>query len=109
MLSLCRVKLPKTFLAVNLSDAFSFQEKQNGESQETTQQGESQEETTQNGESDVLEMKDLGRGVGTTTTTTTTTSDEPAPSARQADGSGEQPETDHVDRTKEVEAAEQLI
>lgn len=24
----CRVKLPKTFLAVNLSDAFSFQEKQ---------------------------------------------------------------------------------
>ncbi len=25
----CRVKLPKTFLAVNLSDAFSFQEKQN--------------------------------------------------------------------------------
>jgi hypothetical protein len=24
----CRVKLPKTFLAVNLSDAFTFQEKQ---------------------------------------------------------------------------------
>jgi hypothetical protein len=24
----CRVKLPKTFLAVNLSDAFSFQEQQ---------------------------------------------------------------------------------
>ena len=23
----CRVKLPKTFLAVNLSDAFTFQEK----------------------------------------------------------------------------------
>jgi len=36
-----RVKLPKTFLAVNLSDAFTFQEKpQNGE-----------------GEGDVLEMK----------------------------------------------------
>ena len=29
-----RVKLPKTFLAVNLSDAFTFQEKpQNGESE----------------------------------------------------------------------------
>ncbi len=26
-----RVKLPKTFLAINLSDAFSFQEKQNAE------------------------------------------------------------------------------
>jgi inositol-hexakisphosphate/diphosphoinositol-pentakisphosphate 1-kinase len=36
-----RVKLPKTFLAVNLSDAFTFQEKpQNSE-----------------GEGDVLEMK----------------------------------------------------
>lgn len=33
--SLFRVKLPKTFLAVNLSDAFTFQEKpQNGEGEE---------------------------------------------------------------------------
>jgi hypothetical protein len=40
-----RVKLPKTFLAVNLSDAFTFQEKlQNGE-------GEAE------AEGDVLEMK----------------------------------------------------
>ncbi len=38
-----RVKLPKTFLAVNLSDAFTFQEKpQNGEG---------------DGDADVLEMK----------------------------------------------------
>lgn len=40
----CRVKLPKTFLAVNLSDAFSFQEKER-----------------QNPEADdALEMKSVG-------------------------------------------------
>lgn len=53
--------MPKTFLAVNLSDAFSFQEKQNTEGPH----GES-EETTQDGE-DVLEMKGLGRGGATET------------------------------------------
>lgn len=38
--SSCRVKLPKSFLAINLSDAFTFQE-------------------AQNGDNDVLEMKAL--------------------------------------------------
>jgi inositol hexakisphosphate/diphosphoinositol-pentakisphosphate kinase len=42
-----RVKLPKTFLAVNLSDAFTFQEK--------PQNGEGEGETEADG--DVLEMK----------------------------------------------------
>ena len=40
---LVRVKLPKSFLAVNLSDAFTFQEKER-----------------QNSEGDVLEMKAVG-------------------------------------------------
>ena len=39
----CRVKLPKTFVAVNLSDAFSFQEKEKSQD-------------------DVLEMKGLNKG-----------------------------------------------
>lgn len=38
--ALCRVKLPKTFLAVNLSDAFSFEENER-----------------QGSDNDVLEMK----------------------------------------------------
>lgn len=38
----CRVKLPKTFVAVNLSDAFSFQEKEKSQD-------------------DVLEMKGFDR------------------------------------------------
>ncbi|KAH8911403.1 hypothetical protein BR93DRAFT_873289 [Coniochaeta sp. PMI_546] len=101
-----QVKLPKTFLAVNLSDAFSFQEKQNGESHETTQNSEGLEgpqgDESQVGESDVLEMKGLGRGGATAATTTTST--EPAPSVGEA-GSGD-PETDHVAQTKAVEAGE---
>lgn len=105
-----RVKLPKTFLAVNLSDAFSFQEKQNSESQETTQNSEGQEgprdelqETAHNGDSDVLEMRGLGRGAGTTTTST-----QPAVSAEAAGSRVSETETEHIDPAKEVEAAEQL-
>lgn len=43
-MSASRVKLPKTFLAVNLSDAFTFQEKER-----------------RNSEADVLEMKGVDR------------------------------------------------
>lgn len=43
-----RVKLPKTFLAVNLSDAFSFQEKERHSS-----------------EGDILEMKNVERKIAT--------------------------------------------
>jgi inositol hexakisphosphate/diphosphoinositol-pentakisphosphate kinase len=43
-----RVKLPKTFLAVNLSDAFSFQEKERN-----------------NSEGDILEMKHVDRKIST--------------------------------------------
>jgi hypothetical protein len=111
-----RVKLPKTFLAVNLSDAFSFQEKRNSESHDTTQNSESQQETTQNddsqdatqdsttqnttpqnGESDVLEMKrSVHTGAGTA-------SMQPPVAA----GSGV-PETETLDPFVEVEAAESL-
>jgi hypothetical protein len=56
-----RVKLPKTFLAVNLSDAFTFQEKER-----------------QNSEADVLEMKNLEHT--TKSSVTTPVNDEqPAP------------------------------
>lgn len=46
------MKLPKTFLAVNLSDAFSFQERQSGDA-------------------DLLEMKGLDRAAGSTPSPTT--------------------------------------
>lgn len=96
--SLDRVKLPKTFLAVNLSDAFSFQEKQNSESLEAAvQNSESQErpsqshQTTQTEESDVLEMKGFGRGGAPAAST------EPAVA-----------QTKPIDPAKEIDAAEQL-
>ena len=99
LIVVCSVKLPKTFLAVNLSDAFSFQEKQNSESQETTQNGtESQEAEAepQNGtDSDGLEMKRPGRGGAPSST------EPPVPKPNQ-------PETETLDPAKEVEAAEHL-
>jgi len=47
LLRVIRVKLPKTFLAVNLSDAFTFQEKpQNGEAEDEMKSGEHEHPTT---------------------------------------------------------------
>ncbi|KAL2158610.1 hypothetical protein VTH06DRAFT_4092 [Thermothelomyces fergusii] len=61
-----QVKLPKTFLAVNLSDAFTFQEQQNpsenegNEGEEVEQKEVEQNEEEQNEENDGLEMKPAG-------------------------------------------------
>lgn len=63
-----RVKLPKTFLAVNLSEAFTFQEKER-----------------HNSEVDVLEMKNLEHTRSPKATAATLSNDEPAaeePSAK---------------------------
>lgn len=47
----CRVKLPKTFLAVNLSDAFTFQEKpQTGEEEGETKPASEQQEDVSPGD-----------------------------------------------------------
>ncbi|KAI1386473.1 histidine phosphatase superfamily-domain-containing protein [Hypoxylon trugodes] len=51
-----QVKLPKTFLAVNLSDAFSFQEKERQNSEADCLE----KDTTANNETDHLEMKTIG-------------------------------------------------
>ncbi|KAL2136752.1 hypothetical protein VTI74DRAFT_1793 [Chaetomium olivicolor] len=63
-----QVKLPKTFLAVNLSDAFTFQEKHHSESEALEMKGSEHE---QSGPSDPAPLET------TTETTTETTATEP--------------------------------
>ncbi|KAK4180826.1 putative cortical actin cytoskeleton protein asp1 [Triangularia setosa] len=71
-----QVKLPKTFLAVNLSDAFTFQEKQHNSDEIVASPGSSggggAEAEGEGGEKEGLEMKTVEHAAATTAVTTAT-------------------------------------